>query len=335
MTRPTFIDRRRAVVALAATAAGSLGLHTAASRAQGQDYRGPVKIVVGFPPGGANDVVARLLSDKLKDALGGQPVIIENKPGAGGMIATQQLKASPPDGSTIMLTIDHSHVIIPLTFKNPGYDPIKDFTPIAGISNAYTAMAVAGPLKIQTMKEYADWLKANPAQGNYGIPALGSVPQFAGLAVGKALGMQMVPVPYKGGAPLVQDLLAGQIPVGISALSEYIEHHRAGKLRVLAISGTKRSGLAPDVPTFQELGLKGLDKNPWVAFVGPLGMSPVFVDRFGTALETVLKQPDVADRLSKLGNEPNFARGPQLAEWIASSTSHWGPVIRESGFELQ
>ncbi len=251
------------------------------------------------------------------------------------MIATQQLKASPPDGSTIMLTIDHSHVIIPLTFRNPGYDPLKDFTPVAGIADAYTAMAVAGPLKIQTMKEYADWLKANPAQGNYGIPAVGSVPQFAGLAVGKALGAKMVPVPYKGGAPLVQDLLAGQIPVGISALSEYIEHHRAGRLRVLAISGTRRSALAPDVATFQELGLKGLDKNPWVAFVGPAGMSPAFVDRFGTALEQVLKLPDIADRLSKLGNEPNFARGPQLAQWIAGSTAHWGPVIRESGFELQ
>jgi tripartite-type tricarboxylate transporter receptor subunit TctC len=333
MSVTTFPGRRRAVVTLT-TAAASLGLHVAPSRAQGQDYRGPIRIVVGFPPGGANDVVARLLSDKLKDALG-QPIIIENKPGAGGMIATQQLKASPPDGSTIMLTIDHSHVIIPLTFRNPGYDPIRDFTPVAGISNAYTAMAVAGPLKIQTMKEYADWLKANPTQGNYGIPAVGSVPQFAGLAVGKALGAQMVPVPYKGGAPLVQDLLAGQIPVGISALSEYIEHHRAGKLRVVAISGTKRSALAPDVPTFQELGLKGLDKNPWVAFVGPPGMSPVFVERFGTALEQVLKLPDVADRLSKLGNEPNFVRGPQLAEWISSATAHWGPVIRESGFELQ
>ena len=333
MSVTTFTGRRRAVVTLT-TAAASLGLHVVPSRAQGQDYRGPIRIVVGFPPGGANDVVARLLSDKLKDALG-QPILIENKPGAGGMIATQQLKAAPPDGSTIMLTIDHSHVIIPLTFKNPGYDPIRDFTPVAGISNAYTAMAVAGPLKIQTMKEYADWLKANPTQGNYGIPAVGSVPQFAGLAVGKALGAQMVPVPYKGGAPLVQDLLAGQIPVGISALSEYIEHHRAGKLRVVAISGTKRSALAPDVPTFQELGLKGLDKNPWVAFVGPPGMSPVFVERFGTALEQVLKLPDVADRLSKLGNEPNFVRGPQLAEWISSATAHWGPVIRESGFELQ
>jgi len=334
MTRTTQPGRRRAVVALAATAAGSLGLHAASARAQGQDYRGPVKIVVGFPPGGANDVVARLLSDKLKDALG-QPVIVENKPGAGGMIATQQIKAAPPDGSTIMLTIDHSQVIIPLTFKNPGYEPLRDFTPIAGIANAYTAMAVAGSLKIQTMKEYADWLKANPAQGNYGIPAVGSVPQFAGLVLGKALGAQMVAVPYKGGAPLVQDLLAGQIPVGISALSEYIEHHRAGRLRVLAISGTQRSALAPDVATFQELGLKGLEKNPWVAFVGPPGMSPVFVERFGTALEQVLKQPDIADRLSKLGNEPNFARGPQFAEWIASSAAHWGPVIRESGFELQ
>jgi tripartite-type tricarboxylate transporter receptor subunit TctC len=330
----SFIARRRAVVALAAVAAGCLGSVAMPAAAQGQDYRGPVKIVVGFPPGGATDVVARLLADKLKDLLG-QPILVENKPGAGGMIATQQLKSSPADGSSLMLTIDHSHVIVPLTFKNPGYDPIKDFTPVAGVATYFNALAVAGSLKVSSMPEYAAWLKANPTQTNFGIPAVGSVPQFAGLAVGKAIGVGMVPVPYKGGAPLVQDVLAGQVPAGIGSLTEYIEHHRAGKLRVLAVSGTQRSKIAPEIPTFQELGLKGIDKNPWLAFVGPAGMPAAFVDRFATAVEQALKMPDVAERLTKIGNEPTFVRGAQLAEWISSATAHWGPVIRESGYELQ
>ncbi len=333
MSVTTFTGRRRAVVALAA-AAGSLGLHVAPARAQGQDYRGPVKIVVGFPPGGGTDVVARMLADKLKDVLG-QSVVVENKPGAGGMIATQQLKASPADGSTLMLTIDHSQVVIPLTFRNPGYDPVRDFTPVAGVASYFNALAVAASLKVSTMQEYGAWLRANPAQANFGIPAAGSVPQFAGLALGKALGVKMVPVPYKGGAPLVQDVLAGQVPAGVGSLSEFIEHHRAGKLRVLAVSGTQRSRIAPDIPTFQELGLQGIDKNPWLAFVGPAGMPAPFVDRFASAVDQVLRMPDVAERLTKIGNEPAFARGPQLTEWITSATAHWGPVIRESGFELQ
>jgi tripartite-type tricarboxylate transporter receptor subunit TctC len=319
-----------AALAVLATAAATSWAVPAAA----QDYKGPVKIVVGFPPGGGTDVVARMLGEKLSVLLN-QNVLVENRPGAGGMIATQQLKASPPDGSTLMLTIDHTHVVIPLTFKNPGYDPAKDFTPVAGVASYFNAFAVAGALNVGTMQQYGEWLKANPEKGSFGIPAVGSVPQFAGLIMGKALGAKMVAVPYKGGAPLVQDVLAGQVPSGIGSLSEFIEHHRAGKLRVLAVSGTQRSRIAPEIPTFQELGLKGIDKNPWLAFVGPRGLPQPFVDRFASAVEQALKMPDIAEKLNRIGNEPSFARGPQLAEWISSATAHWGPVIRESGFELQ
>ena len=314
---------------LAAALAGS-GLQVAAA-----DYTGPVKVLVGFPPGGATDVVARLLSDKLKDVLN-QPVFVENKGGAGGMIATQQLKASPADGSTVMLTIDHTHVIIPLTFKAPGYDPAKDFTALAGVANYFNAMGVSATLNVKTLAEFGIWLKANPAKANFGVPAAGSVPQFASLIVGKALGVSNpVVVPYKGGAPLVQDLLGGQIPAGVSSLTEYIEHHRNGRVNVLAISGTTRSKVAPEIPTFQELGLKGIDKNPWLAFVGPKDMPKEFVDRFTRAVAVVLRNPDVVERLAKLGNEIAYATPEQAQEWITSATAHWAPVIRDSGYELQ
>ena len=314
---------------LAAALAGP-GLQAAAA-----DYNGPVKVLVGFPPGGATDVVARLLSDKLKDVLN-QPVLVENKGGAGGMIATQLLKASPADGSTVMLTIDHTHVIIPLTFKAPGYDPAKDFTALAGVANYFNAMGVSATLNVKTLAEFGAWLKANPSKANFGVPAAGSVPQFASLIVGKALGVaNPVVVPYKGGAPLVQDLLAGQIPAGVSSLTEYIEHHRAGKVNVLAISGATRSKVAPEIPTFQELGLKGIDKNPWLAFVGPKDMPREFVDRFTRAVAVVLRNPEVVERLAKLGNEIAYATPEQAQEWITSATAHWAPVIRESGYQLQ
>ena len=302
--------------------------------AKAADYAGTVRILVGCPPGGATDVVARILGEKLRVIMN-QPVIVENKPGAGGMIATQQLKAASPDGSTIMLTIDHSHVIIPLTFKSPGYDPLRDFTALAGVASYYNVMALSSTIPAKTPAEFGAWLKSNPGKANYGIPAVGSVPQFAGLLVGQSLGTPMVAIPYKGGAPLVQDLLGGQVPAAFLSLTESIEHHRSGKMHVMAVSGTSRAKSAPDIPTFQELGIKGVDKNPWLAFFGPKGMQTEFMDRFGRAVSTALADPEVVEKLSKLGNVATYANSTQLQEWVTSATSHWGPVIKASGFELQ
>jgi tripartite-type tricarboxylate transporter receptor subunit TctC len=327
-----FISRRR-FTALLATLAAALPFALAAP-AHAADYDGPIKVLVGFPPGGATDVVARLLSDKLKNILG-QPIFIENRGGAGGMIATQQLKAASPDGSTVMLTIDHSHVIVPLTFKAPGYDPLTDFTPVAGVASYFNALAVSSSLNVKTMPQLGEWLKSHRGQANFGVPAAGSVPQFASLIIGKSLGVDVVPVPYRGGAPLVLDLLSGQVPAGIGSLTEYIEHHRAGKMNVLAVSGTTRSKTAPDIPTFQELGLKGIDKNPWLAFFGPKGMPQPFVDRFSKAVQQVLQDPEVLEKFKAMGNEASYATPAQLQEWVASATAHWGPVIRESGYVLQ
>jgi tripartite-type tricarboxylate transporter receptor subunit TctC len=327
-----FISRRRFTASLA-TLAAALPFALAAP-AHAADYDGPIKVLVGFPPGGATDVVARLLSDKLKNILG-QPIFIENRGGAGGMIATQQLKAAPPDGSTVMLTIDHSHVIVPLTFKAPGYDPLTDFTPVAGVASYFNALAVSSSLNVKTMPQLGEWLKSHRGQANFGVPAAGSVPQFASLIIGKSLGVDVVPVPYRGGAPLVLDLLSGQVPAGIGSLTEYIEHHRAGKMNVLAVSGTTRSRTAPDIPTFQELGLKGIDKNPWLAFFGPKGMPQPFVDRFSKAVQQVLQDPEVLEKFKAMGNEASYATPAQLQEWVASASAHWGPVIRESGYVLQ
>lgn len=302
--------------------------------AQTPDYKGTIRVLVGFPPGGATDVVARIMAEKLRVTLN-QPVIVDNKPGAGGMVATQQLKAAVPDGSTVMLTIDHSHVIIPLTFKSPGYDPLRDFTPLAGVASYYNVMVLSSGTGAKTPADFRAWLQANPGKANYGIPAVGSVPQFAGLLVGKALGTPMVAVPYKGGAPLVQDLLGNQIPAAFLSLTESIEHHRSGKMVVMAVSGTSRAKSAPDIPTFQELGIKGIDKNPWLAFFGPKDMPTGFVERFSQAVAASLADPEVVEKLSKLGNVASYATPVQLQDWVSSATYHWGPVIKESGFQLQ
>jgi tripartite-type tricarboxylate transporter receptor subunit TctC len=294
----------------------------------------PIRVLVGFPPGGSTDVVARILTDKLRESLG-RPVIVDNRPGNGGQVAAQQLKAAAPDGTTLMLSIDHTQVTIPLTFKEPGYDPLKDFTPVAGVAQYYNAMAASAKTDIRNLQDVAAFMKANPGQANFGIPAAGSIPQFAGLIVGKALGVTMVPIPYKGGAALVQDLIGGQIPIGFASLTELIEHHRAGRLRILAVSGTQRARAAPEIPTFQELGLKGIDKNPWLAFFGLAGMQPAFVNSFNAAVRAAMSAPEVRERFTALGVEPSPTTPAELRLWVQEALAHWGPVIRDSGYVLQ
>ena len=310
-----------------------LALAILPSLAMAQDTR-PIRVLVGFPPGGSTDVVTRLLTDRMRESLG-RPVIVENRPGNGGQVAAIQLKNAAPDGTTVMLSIDHTHVTIPLTFKEPGYDPIKDFTPIAGVAQYYNAMAASSKTGITNLKELAAWLKAHPNEANFGIPAAGSIPQFAGLIVAQSLGVKMEPIPYKGGAPLVQDIIAGQVPIGFGSLTELIEHHRAGRLRLLAVSGTQRARSAPDIPTFQELGLKGIDKNPWLAFFGPAGLPPAFVNSFYVAVKLAMDSPEAKERFAALGVEPALATQNELRRWVSDALEHWGPVIKNSGYVLQ
>jgi tripartite-type tricarboxylate transporter receptor subunit TctC len=303
--------------------------------AAAKTYTGPVRVLVGFPPGGATDVVARAIIDKLSAAMNGQVFVVDNKSGAGGQIAAQMLKAAPPDGSTIMLSIDHTQVIIPLTVAAAGYNPVNDFTALAGVANYYNVLAVNPATGIKSMAELGAWVKAHPTEANYGVPAPASVPQFIGYVIGKSFGVTMNSVPYKGGAPMVQDLLGGQIPIGIASMTELIEYHRAGKVRILASSGQERSKTAPEIPTFHELGFSGIDKNPWLAFFGPKGMSPEFVDSFDRAMKIVLAQPDLQEHLAKMGNEVTPAPSREVQQWVVDATSTWSKVIRESGFKAQ
>ena len=303
--------------------------------AQARPYSGPIRVLVGFPPGGAPDVVARSLVEKLSKIMSGQVFLVDNKPGAGGQIAAQALKAAPADGSTIMLSIDHTQVIIPLTIAAAGYHPVNDFTSLAGVASYYNVLAVSAATGVKSMAELGAWLKAHPNEANYGVPAAGSVPQFIGVIVGKSVGVPMNSVPYKGGAPMVQDLLAGQIPIAVASMTELIEHHRSGKVRILASSGQVRSKSAPDVPTFLELGYVGIDKNPWLAFFGPKGLPPAYVEAFDRAVKTALAEPELQEKLAKMGNEVTPAPGREVERWVADASRDWGKVIRDSGFKAQ
>jgi len=234
-------------------------------------YDEPLRLIVGFPAGGATDVVARILAEGLMRHLPDQVVVVENRGGAGGQIAAQQLKKTPANGKTIMLSIDHTQVIIPLTVLGAGYDGAADFTPLAGVAVFRNVLSVNAATPVTSMQDLQAWLKAQPDAVNYGVPAANSVPQLIGQILGRHVGVALNPVPYRGGAPMVQDVLAGHIPVGVGNMADALEHHRSGRLRILAMDGQTRSPHAPDIPTFEELGIAGVEQTSWQAMFAPPG----------------------------------------------------------------
>ena len=296
-------------------------------------FKGPVRIIVGFAPGGSSDLAARIIADKLKDALG-TAVIVDNKAGAGGRIAAEALKNAAPDGSTLLLTPVVVPVLAPLLYTNLPYDPQRDFAPVMHVADYQLALSAGSNPPARSLAELAAWLKANPGKASFGSPAPGSLPHFFGIMVGRSIGVDMQHIAYKGGAPLHTDLIGGQIPAGIDALSDCIEQHRAGRLRIVATSGAERSPLLPDVPTFKELGYP-IEGNGWTAIYAPGATPKPTIDRLARALADVLAQGDVRQKLGNLGFEVT-AKGPDaLAAIMKADSAKWAPIIKASGFKAE
>ncbi|SDZ94562.1 MULTISPECIES: Bug family tripartite tricarboxylate transporter substrate binding protein [Acidovorax] len=315
----------RGLAALAAALALSTGLAQPAK---------PVRILVGFPPGGGTDAIARTLSERLKDALG-VPVVVENRPGAGGQIAAQVLKASPPDGTTVFLTHDHTISILPLVVKNPGYQPDHDFVPVAGFATFVNAFAVSGGTPAKNFDEYVQWVRTQGGKGAVGIPAPASTPEFLVKLVGEKFQLDLVSAPYRGAAPMMADMLGNQIGAGVGSVQDFMENHKAGKLRVVAVLGTRRQAAMPQVPTLDELGLKGFADLPYYGFYAPVGTSQKFLNQFAVALATVVGEPEVRERLTAMGLTVGFMTPQQLAAREHAYTDTWRQIIKASGFVPQ
>jgi tripartite-type tricarboxylate transporter receptor subunit TctC len=291
------------------------------------------RILIGFPPGGSADVVARLLADKMRVSLG-QNVIIDNKPGAAGRLALAELKRSPPDGSVLVFSPSGAMVIHPWLYANLGYDPAKDFTPIA-LGSTFDFAVTAGPgAPPGDLKTVLAWMKANPAKANYATSGAGTVPHFAGQLLAQAAGVPMTHVAYRGGAPAAQDLIGGQVPLMVDTASETIEHHRAGKVRILAVTGEQRSRALPEVPTLKEAGIN-VTADAFFGLYGPPGMSPEMVARIDKAVADALRMPDVQDRIYALGLVPAHAGPAELAAIQAAHLKRWEMPIKNSGFKAE
>jgi tripartite-type tricarboxylate transporter receptor subunit TctC len=300
-----------------------------------QAQSGPVRLMVGFPPGGGTDAIARTLADKLKDQLG-MPVVVENKAGAGGQLAAQALKAAAPDGMTLFLSHDHTISILPQVVKNPGYDSAKDFVPVAGFATFVNALALSGGTPAKGVNDYVAWVKSQGAgKGTMGVPAPASTPEFLVKVIGQKYGLDLQAVPYRGSAPMMADMLGNQIAAGVGSVPDFIENHKVGKIRVVAVLGGARQATLPDVPTFTELGLTGFEDLPYYGIFAPAGTPKAVLDKFADALAKVVAMPDVKDRLSNMGLTVGFMDSATLAKREQAYTKVWAKLIKDSGFQAQ
>lgn len=292
-----------------------------------------VKILVGFPAGGGTDAIARTLAEKLKDELGAT-VIVENKPGAGGQLAAQALKAAPADGNTVFISHDHTVSVLPLVSKNPGFDPARDFAPVAGFASFVNALAVSPGTPARNLPDYVAWVRTQgQGKGVVGIPAPASTPEFLVKLLGEKFKLDLVSAPYRGSAPMMGDMLGNQIAAGVGSIPDFIENHRSGRLRVVAVGGTQRQAVMPEVQTLAELGVPGFEELPYYGFFAPAGTPRAALDAFAQALAKVLAQREVKERLTAMGLAVEFMTAEQLGQRERAYTRAWADIIRKSGFQ--
>ncbi len=303
----------------------------AAAPAQAQS----IKLLVGFPPGGGTDAIARVLAEKLHDQLG-TTVIVENRAGAGGQLAAQALKTAAPDGTTLFLSHDHTISILPQVVKNPGFDPAKDFTAVAGFATFVNAFAASGGTPAKSVNEYVAWIKAQGGgKGTVGVPAPASVPEFLVKLIGQKYGLDLQAAPYRGSAPMMADMLGNQINAGVASIPDFIENHKAGRVRILAVLGSARQAALPDVPTFAELGLAGFEDVPYYGLFAPAGTPRAVIDRIADAVSKVVALPDVRERLAVMGLTVGYMSPQQLTSREQAYTQTWARIIKASGFVAQ
>ena len=291
------------------------------------------KIVTGFAAGGTSDTLCRRVAMKLSPDYA-KTAVVENKTGAGGQIAVQFVKGAPADGMTILQTPTSILTIYPHIYKKLPYDPVADLTPVSLACTLDFGFAVgpAVPLSVKTVPEFLAWAKANPAGANFGSPAAGSTPHFIGALLGKSADVDLKHAAYRGTQPAMLDLLGGNISAVSGPIGDITQHLPTGKVRILGVSSAKRSRFAPDVPTYQEQGIKDMTHSEWFAFFLPAKASPEVVVRLNAAMKFALAQKDVIDGLAGFGLEAMSSTPAELADLLKKDTAKWAPIVKAVGF---
>jgi tripartite-type tricarboxylate transporter receptor subunit TctC len=309
----------------------AMALTLAALAAQAQAPDGPLRIVVGYPPGGSSDRVARIVGEKLQAKLG-VPVLVENKTGASGRLAAQQVKATPAGQNVLMLANPAVMVVAPLAFKDNGYDAERDFVPVSHVNDYEFAVVVGTAIPVRELPHLLAWLRANPGKANFGVPATGSLPHFFGLMTAEKAKVDAQVVGYRGSAPLMIDLMGGQVAVAFDTFDTVLSQHEAGKIRILAVSSEKRSPHAPNIPTFKEAGLN-LVAAGWNTFFAPASMPKDKVERLAKAIREVMLDPDTVRKFNDAKMTPVASTPAQTEAMLKAFRAQWAPVVQKSGYQ--
>jgi tripartite-type tricarboxylate transporter receptor subunit TctC len=324
---------KHAIATVLAAAAGS-AIAAAPSGPAANYPDKPIRIIVAYTPAGATDILARAVGQKMTEAWG-QPVIIENRPGANGNIGTDVAARATPDGYTLLMVTAGTHGVNPGLYRKLPWDAVKDFAPVSLVAMVPNIMVVNPSLPVKSVKEFVAYAKANPGKLSYGSPGLGSTAHMSVELFKTMTGVDMLHVPYKGSAGVMQDVIAGQIAVTIDNMPPYLPQVKAGKLRALAVSPARRSPAVPDLPTIAEAGVPGYDAGAWFGLVAPAGTPKPIIDKLAAETQRILKIPDVAERLSGLGAEPVGNSPDEFAAFIKAEIAKWKKVIQDAKVELQ
>jgi tripartite-type tricarboxylate transporter receptor subunit TctC len=291
----------------------------------------PLRIVLGYPAGASSDTITRLIAEKMRVSLD-RPVVVENKPGAAGIVANLTVKTAAPDGNTLLMTPLANMVAFPHSYSKLDYDPFKDYAPVAHVAAFQIAFGVGAQVPARTLAEYVALARKGGTYANFASAAVGSLPHFFGLLFAKTAGLELTHVPYKGTANVLQALMSGEIPAAVLPIADLGTLVQSGKGRILATAGAKRSPQYPDVPTFKESGYD-IEGSAWYALFAPAGTPKDVVDRLAKAAIDAVRQPDLKQRIEPLGLEATGYGPAELAKIMKDDDAKWGPVIKASGFK--
>ena len=320
-------------VTIMTAAAIAATISTANAATQAYPTR-PIRIVVAYTPAGTTDILARIIGQKMNEAWG-QPVIVENRAGANGNIGTEYAAKAAPDGHTFLMTTAGPHGINPSLYRKLGYDAVKDFAPVSLVALVPNILVVNNSLPVKDVKGLIAHAKANPAKLNFGSPGAGSTGHLSMELFKSMTGTNLVHVPYKGSAGVLADVMGGQISVVIDNMPPYLPQVKAGKIRALAVTPTKRSPALPDVPTIAEAGVPGYVSSAWFGLVAPRATPKEIVAKLSAETARILQLPDVAPKLAEQGAEPVGSTPEQFDKHIRTEIAKWAKVIKEANVELQ
>ena len=319
--------QRQRLIGFIVLAAALLWLSLASAQEQ------PTRIIFPFAAGGSGDALARLIAEKLRASLG-RPVIVENRTGGAGRIGVAAVKNSVPDGTTLLLTPIAPVAVYQHSYKSLDYDPIRDFQPITQVGTFDFGIAAGAQVPARSLQELVGWAKANVAAANYGIPATGTLPHFLGAMFARAAGIDLRPVPYRGSAAALTDLIGGQIPMVITTVSDLAEMHKGGRIRVLATSDRERSRFLPDVPTLREAGYD-LVATGWYGIFAPAKTPGDVVERLNRLIVAAVQSPDVTEQLQRFGLQPTGTAAAEFTRIQRADFEFWAAAVKASGFTAE